>query len=75
MVELVILQAILVMAWIEVVIIRDLDAIACIDSVWITDPGDKAFITSLNSLLAELLSEYGRTDTDESYNTYFLRSS
>ena len=36
---------------------NDIQAVKAANVNWITDPGEKALITSLNSLLAELLSD------------------
>ena len=49
---------------------NDIQAVKAANVNWITDPGDKALITSLNSLLAELLSD-GRTSR-ASGDTFFL---
>ena len=49
---------------------NDLQAVKAANVNWITDPCDKALITSLNSLLAELMSD-SRTSR-ASGDTFFL---
>ena len=39
----------------------EIQAVKAANVNWITDPGDKALITSLNSNLAALRSEYSRS--------------